>query len=355
MSTARCGLFPGTRASGDTRVGEPPAGVRGRPRQAHADARPRRLATALLAAGWAVFVASGATAGDAVAADAVASASGASGSVMPYTVTDDRGVEVRFDAVPARVVTLLPSLTETVCALGACGRLVGTDRFSDWPGRVTALPKLGGIEDVSVERLYALHPDVVLAAGSTRVLERLESLGLKVVALEPRSLADARRTVAAVARVLALPDEAEALLARIDVRVREAVGRVPSDWRGARVYFEVSSAPYAAGESSFIGELLARLGLGNVVPASFGPFPKLNPEFVVRAGPDVIMGSRDGLDSMPERPGWGALSALRGGRACGFEERRHDVLVRPGPRLGEAAAILADCLASLPPRGAVPR
>lgn len=271
-------------------------------------------------------------------------------SAAPIVITDDRGVRIELDEPPQRIVSLLPSLTESVCALGACQRLVGTDRFSDWPAEVEALPKLGGFEDVQVERLYALRPDVVIAAESTRVIARLESLGLKVVALEPRSLGDAQRAITLLGQLLELPGETEALLARIDAQVNAAIDRVPAEWRGARAYFEISSAPHAAGESSFIGELLSALGLDNIVPASLGPFPKLNPEFVVREQPELILGSEQALSEMGERPGWGALTALKGGHACSFREKQHDVLVRPGPRLGEAAGILADCIASLPRR-----
>ena len=137
--------------------------------------------------------------------------------------------------------------------------------------------------------------------------------------------------------------------------MRAAAARVPPEWRGAEVYFEVSSTPHAAGESSFIGELLGELGLGNAVAAELGPFPALNPEYVVRADPDVMMGAARAVEEMPGRPGWGSLGALREGRTCAFAEKRHDVLVRPGPRLGEAADILADCVAELPPRHAAPR
>jgi hypothetical protein len=115
--------------------------------------------------------------------------------------------------------------------------------------------------------------------------------------------------------------------------------------RGKTVYFEVASAPYAAGEASFIGENLARLGMGNIVPAALGPFPKLNPEFVVRAQPDLIMATASAVAEMPGAPRLGQrLRALRDGRHCGFAPERWDVLVRPGPRLAEAAEILADCL-----------
>ncbi|MDO9202130.1 MAG: helical backbone metal receptor, partial [Hydrogenophaga sp.] len=105
-------------------------------------------------------------------------------------VTDDRGVTVRWDAPPQRIVTLLPSLTETVCELGQCHRLVGVDRYSNWPASIAALPRVGGGIDPNVEAIVALRPDAVLLAQSSRVVQRLEALGLKVVALEPKSHAD---------------------------------------------------------------------------------------------------------------------------------------------------------------------
>ena len=274
---------------------------------------------------------------------------------MPFSVIDDRGVRVSFEQAPARIITLLPSLTETVCELGACERLVGTDRFSNWPQAVKALPKLGGLEDAQVERIYALKPDVVLAAKSARVLDRLEALGLKVLALESQSLADTRRTVGVVAQVLGRPAAGAELLARIEARTRHAATRIPAAWRGARVYFEVAATPHAAGEASFIGELLSQLGLGNAVPAALGPFPQLNPEYVVRARPELVMASRRNLAGMLQRPGWNAIPALAADHSCGFDELHYEVLIRPGPRLAEAAEILADCVAGLPARSGRPR
>lgn len=271
----------------------------------------------------------------------------------PINVTDDRGKPVALPAPPQRIVTLLPSLTETVCALGACPRLVGTDRFSNWPAAVVALPKLGGLEDAQLERIVALKPDVVLAAASARVVDRLEALGVAVLALEPKSLADTRRVIGKVAAVLGMPDAAEPLWAGIEVRMQAAAARVPAALRGKRVYFEVASAPYAAGAVSFIGETLDRLGLANAVPAALGPFPKLNPEYVVRAQPDIVMASERNLAEMGRRPGWSTLVALREQRQCGFPTVRYELIIRPGPRLGEAADALADCLAGLAP--AAPR
>ena len=262
-------------------------------------------------------------------------------------IEDDRGVMVRLPAPPQRMVTLLPSLTETVCALKACARIVGTDRYSNWPAEVRPLPKTGGLDDAQVERIVALKPDLVLAAGSARVIGRLESLGIPVAALEPKSHADTRRVILAVAALTGQPG-ADELWARIQRDTDAAAARVPAALKGQRVYFEVDAAPYAAGPTSFIGETLQRLGLGNIVPTQQGPFPKLNPEFVVRSQPDIVIAGDRTADELPTRPGWAALAALKRGRLCRFTSEQFDVLVRPGPRMGEAAQLIADCLVRLP-------
>ncbi len=263
------------------------------------------------------------------------------------TLRDDRGVTVTLPQPPLRIVSLLPSLTESVCALGACARIVGTDRFSNWPASVAGLPKLGGIEDAQVERVVALKPDVVLVSASGRVTDRLEGLGLKVIALESRNHADVKRTLALLARMLGVPAEAERVWAAIERETRAATARVPAELRGKRVYFEVDATPYAAGPDSFIGETLRELGLANALPAELGPFPKLNPEFVVTSQPDVVMAVKPALADMPKRPGWASLRALIDHRTCGFPSERYELIIRPGPRMGEAASTLADCLVSI--------
>ena len=265
------------------------------------------------------------------------------------SVRDDRGAVHRFAAPPQRIVSLLPSITESVCALGACARLVGVDRYSNAPAQVDALPKLGGLDDAQVERIVALKPDVVLAGTAARVTDRLESLGLTVVLLESKTHADVQRSLGLIATLLGTPGEGDRVWQGIQRDIALAAARVPPALRGQRVYFEVASAPFAAGTASFIGQTLARLGLGNVVPAELGPFPKLNPEFVVRSRPDIVMAVQREVQTRPGRPGWQGLEALQHGRICGFETTRYEVLIRPGPRMGEAALLIADCLAKLPP------
>lgn len=262
-------------------------------------------------------------------------------------VTDDRGRTLTLPRPPQRIVSLLPSLTETVCELRACERLVATDRFSNWPAAARALPKVGGLEDSQIERIVALKPDLVLVAVSARATDRLEALGLPVLALEPRDWSSTRGVIERVAQALGDAPAGLALVARIDRQITAAAARVSPALRGRTVYFEVAANPYAAGEASFVGELLARLGLANIVPASMGPFPQLNPEFVLRAQPALVMATAAAVAEMPGRPGWRSLLALQRGQVCGFDVGRFDTLVRPGPRLGDAAEAVAECLARL--------
>ncbi len=267
---------------------------------------------------------------------------------LSISLKDDRGAVLQMAAPPERIVSLLPSLTESVCALGACARLVGTDQFSSWPASVLKLPKLGGLDDAQIERIVALKPDLVLAATSARVIDRLEGLGVKVMVLDSNSHADVKRSLTLLAQALGTPNEAAALWSKIEIDITAAAAQVPNAVRGQRVYFEADATPYAAGASSFIGETLTRLGMANVVPEALGPFPKLSPEFVVRAQPDVMMATARSVADMPKRPGWSALRALKLRRTCSFEPQRYEVLIRPGPRMGEAALVLADCLSKLP-------
>ena len=265
-------------------------------------------------------------------------------AASPVTVRDDRGVDVTLQEAPRRIVTLLPSLTETVCELGACDRLVGVDDWSNWPATVTKLPHLGGVADFSVERVVGLKPDVVLLSSTARALPRLQALGVPVLGLDIKTLADVHRVSAIVGQALQV-DGAPALWQRIESGIAAAAQSVPASARGTTVYFEISDGPYAASESSHIGELLQRLGAANIVPGRLGSVPKLNPEFVVRADPQVVMIAERDAPTLGSRPGWSRLRALREGHVCAFTPAQGDTIVRPGPRLDAGARLLADCLA----------
>jgi iron complex transport system substrate-binding protein len=267
-------------------------------------------------------------------------------------VRDDLQRDVAFARSPQRIITLLPSLTETVCALGACDRLVATDRFSDWPAQVRALPKAGELDDASIEAIVGLRPDLILISRSQRITERLRELGIKTFALNTDTYADVARTASLIGQILGVSGRASVLEQSIEAAVRrigsEAVARRHGE--GPSVYFEVDRTPYAAGPESFIGELLSRLGARNIVTAGLGPYPQLNPEYVVRHNPDVIflMSPTEG-PRLSERPGWERIRAVKEQRLCSFAPAVRDTIIRPGPRVAEGMRALADCLQRVAP------
>jgi iron complex transport system substrate-binding protein len=288
----------------------------------------------------------------ALAALAITAFATAVGAVQ---VTDDQGTTLTLPKSPQRIVSLLPSLTETVCALGQCQRLVGVDRYSNFPQSVSKLPQVGGGMDPNIEAIVALHPDVVLAALSSRSATRLVALGIPVFALEPKTHADVQRAIGKLAQLMEIAD-GQKLWREIDAAVNAAGQSIPASVRGTRVYFEVNRGPFGAGEASFIGETLTRLGFKNILPARLGPFPQINPELVVRENPDLIMVGQANLEGMEQRPGWSNIRAIREHHVCVFPAEQSDVLVRPGPRMAESARIMAQCLTDkAPPAKGLPQ
>lgn len=263
-------------------------------------------------------------------------------------IKDDRGSEIRLASPAQRVVSMLPSLTESVCSLGKCSVLVGVDRFSNWPKSVDALPRLGGIADANIEGIVRLKPDLVLVEKSSPLVARLQSLGISVMAFDVQSMADVQRTLRRLDAVLGTT-ESGPVWERIQLDIARASRTLTPSQKAARVYFEVNPAPFAAGKISFIGELLDRLGMQNIATEKMGAYPKINPEFVVQSKPDLIMTTETSPKQLMQRPGWKSIPAIQANRICFFSAAQSDVLVRPGPRMGDASSLIADCaMKSLP-------
>jgi iron complex transport system substrate-binding protein len=265
-------------------------------------------------------------------------------TIAAVEVMDDRGKTISLSSPPQRIVSLLPSLTESICALGKCQYLVGVDRFSNWPLSLQNLPKLGGMSDSNLEAIVQLKPDLVVVDKSSPIISRLEDLRIPVMAFEIKTMADEERTLKKLDLALG-SKESGRVWSQIQAEITRANKQLDGSQKNMRVYFEVNAAPYAAGKSSFIGELLTRLELHNIIPESLGPFPKINPEFVVQAKPQIIMLSQTSLADMKKRPGWADIPAIKENRICAFKKEQSDVIVRPGPRMGEAALILSQCIA----------
>ncbi len=269
-------------------------------------------------------------------------------TTYPLTVTDELGVEVTLSAKPMRVVSMLPSHTETLCAVGACDTLVGVDRYSDFPAQVQDLPTLGGsLEGANLEEIVALAPELVLVSEYGELAGTLRDLGLNVYAGSPQTVQDTFAFFEILGELLDREAQAQALVADTRLELQE-VERRTQGLDAPSVYYEIDATPYSAGPGSFIGTLIQTAGGDNIVSAEQGDFPQLEPEYIVAANPEiVILGnapSGESMETLAARPGFGSLSAVQSGRVVELSEEQVNIINRPGPRIAEAAKLLASIL-----------
>ncbi len=262
-------------------------------------------------------------------------------------VVDDLGREVRLDQPAERVVAMVPTHTEKVCAVGACDRLVGVDTFSNVPAEVQALPDLGSAFEADVEAIIALEPDLVLTDEYSGLHEALAPLGIATYVGTPQTVDEVAEVVREVGALLGRDAAAEAEVRAMRDAIDAVAERVEGEAR-PRVFVELDATPYTVGPTSYLGELLDLAGGANVVPADLGAFPLVDPEFVVDADPEVIVlldaPSGESLATLAARPGWAAIDAVANGGVVPLTQAQVDLLTRAGPRLPEALALLADLL-----------
>jgi iron complex transport system substrate-binding protein len=265
-------------------------------------------------------------------------------AAAPPLVVDDLGRSVALPAPPQRIVSLVPSHTETVCALGACDLLVGRDTWSDYPPSVRALPDLGSAFAPNLEALVALAPDLVLVDEYSGAADAIAALGLIVYAGTPQSLADLHDTFWRLGTLLSAESAAQRLADAWDDARATIAARI-ADRDRPSVYLELDPSPYSAGPGTLLGALLSAAGGMNVVGVDDGDFPLLTPEFVLRSDPDVILLMHpDAGAGFAARPGWTDLSAVRAGRVVVLDAATIDALSRPGPRTVLALERLAALL-----------
>jgi iron complex transport system substrate-binding protein len=268
-------------------------------------------------------------------------------AAWPVQVVDDLGREVVMPRPPVRVVSMVPSHTELICALQACDRLVGRDTWSNYPHTVLPLPDLGSAFAPDLEMLVALRPDLVLVDEYSGMADALAGLGLVVFAGTPQQLADIFDITERIGALLGLSEEAADLISVLQREVAEVMAAVAGRER-PWVYYELDPSPYSVGPASYLGILIELAGGKTIVPAELGDFPLLDPETVVAANPAVIIlgDAFYGIDAeaLRSRPGWAAIDALRTGRVIELDQAASDMLSRAGPRVGEALALLARAL-----------
>jgi len=268
-------------------------------------------------------------------------------TAYPLTVHDELGDRVTLPGPPQRIVSMIPSDTETVCALGACDRLVAIDALSNWPARVASLPRIGNANDPNMERLVALKPDLVLTDEYSGLADRVRKLGIPVYAGTPQTFPQALDFLDTMGRLLDRQTAAGVLRGRIEGEVAAVASRV-AGLPQVSVFVELDSTPYSVGPTSYLGTLLAKAGGRTIVSASMGEYPQVDPEYVVQQDPQVVllMDAPYGqtLADAAARPGWAGLRAVKNGRVVALDQQQVDLLSRAGPRMGDAVLLLARLL-----------
>ena len=267
-----------------------------------------------------------------------AAASGASGFVV-----DDVGDTLRTEAPRTRVVSMIPSVTELLIALGRTDRLVGRTRY-DTDQLLSALPSVGGGLDPDMESLVALRPDLVVLwpdHDMRGVGARLQELGVPTYGARIEGLADFRRHAAAIGDLINLRSAADSLVHALDEDLARVRAAVSGRDRPTVAYVISLNPPMVAGPGTFVDSLIAVAGGRNAFPDLTAPWPQISLEEVVRRDPDYVafsVADQDALALVRTAVGWERVAAVREERLAAFDPDRFN---RPGPGIADAAAELA--------------
>ncbi|MFO7173543.1 MAG: cobalamin-binding protein [Bacillota bacterium] len=264
------------------------------------------------------------------------------------TVTDDEGRTVTIPAEPRRILSLAPSNTEILFALGLGDRVVGVDNFSDYPPEAASLPRVGDLMNPNYEAMAALSPDLALAiGGSEEFWQKLEELGVPVVVIQPNTVAEVIDSIRLVGRVTGAAEAADALARSMADRVEAVQHQAARLSHRPRVFWEVWDDPLmSAGPGSFFDDMIRLAGGVNVVGDAESPWPQVSPEAVIARDPEVIITTQA---EWAERlrsgalPAWSGTTAVRQGRIYVVED---NLVSRPGPRIVEGLEQVARAIQS---------
>src|SRR5215211_2492304 len=268
------------------------------------------------------------------------------------TFTDGLGREVKLNGPAQRVISMAPSNTEILYAIGAGEQVVGRDALSDFPEEAKSATDIGSTFDaLNTELIVSLKPDLVIAAeiNTPEQVKQLEDLGLTVYYLKnPLTLEEMYGNLEIVAQLTGHQEEVATLIESLKARVAVVDEKIAPISSRPNVFYELDATdpakPYTAGKGTFITQLIDRAG-GYNIAADLDGYPQLSLEQVVAADPAfIILGdARYGLSAVTiaQRPGWENLAAVKNGQVVPFND---DLVSRPGPRLVDALEELAKVL-----------
>jgi iron complex transport system substrate-binding protein len=267
--------------------------------------------------------------------------------------TDGLNRTVKLQGTPQRIVSLAPSNTEILFAVGAGKQVVGRDSFSDYPADAKSAQDIGGsMGKYDTEAIVALHPDLVLAGeiNTPELVNSLEQLGLTVYYLKnPTTLDEMYANVETVGALTGHAGQAKTLVDSLKARVAAVDTRIKPLNFSPTVYYELDASdptkPYTAGPGTFVDLLISRAGGSNVGKSLTSQWAQISLEQLVVANPTIIVlgDSAYGTtaDSVKQRAGWDGLAAVQNGQIYPFDD---NLVSRPGPRLVDGLEALAKLL-----------
>jgi len=262
--------------------------------------------------------------------------------VTPQTYTDFLQREVTLTQPAQRIVSLAPSNTELLFAVGAGEQVVGREDFSDYPAEALDVPSVGGsMGDYNLEAIVALQPDLVLLTElhSPELVQSLEGLGLTVFYLgNPVVLEDLYTNIETVGKLTGHSGEAAALVTDLTNRVSKVDALVAGTTSRPVIFYELDATdpakPWTAGPGTFVDQLVSRAGGVNLGTSLEGAWVQISQEELIIQDPNMIFLGDAAYGTTPEqvaaRAGWENLQAVIQGQIFSFDD---DLVSRPGPRL----------------------
>jgi cobalamin transport system substrate-binding protein len=245
---------------------------------------------------------------------------------------------------PQRIVSLAPSVTETLFALGFGNRLVGVTTYCDYPAEALKLPKIGGFMSPSLEVIVSKRPDLVIGVSSATdpvKAREMERLGLKVTLISLASVSDILGSIKTIARLLGNPEAGEKLVDRITRQFDAVTKRVAPAPRRSTLLV-VGLRPFVAvGGKNFIDELITLAGGENIANNAAQPWLNLPDEYVVAKAPQVIIEAGMGSERNQSAKHWADLKSIPAVKERRVYSYPSDKILRPGPRIGEGLEEIA--------------
>ena len=243
-----------------------------------------------------------------------------------------------------RIVSLAPSVTETLFALGFGDRVVGVTTYCDYPAEARKVPKIGGFMNPSLETIAAKRPDFVIGVASATdavKAREMERLGLKVTLISLGSVNEILTSIKSIARLLGNPDAGEKLVAKITRQFDEIKTRVASAPRRATLLAVGLRPLVVVGGKNFINELIYLAGGENIAGNADQPWLNLPNEYVVAKAPQVIIEAGMGSERGKSAKHWDDLKSIPAVREHRVYAYQSDKILRPGPRIGEGLEEIA--------------